>query len=420
MRCDQFGNARSPDDEVIREHEGERPAFEVFSGTVHRVGDSKLLRLIHPTESGAGANCSKSIRSGVIPGLPQRLFDSCSCFEMFADRLLAICDDEDELGDSRSQPLFDTILNERAIDDWEDFLRDGFRCGKHPGAKAGGQDDSGGNSLHRASMVPCRLALDIQKVRLLLLFEAVYLSPGSILRKRSKVPPKPAPPEPRINERIRVPEVRVIDEEGRQIGVIRTAEALAMAREREVDLVEVAAQASPPVARLMDFGRFKYEQSKKEREAKKHQVNVQLREVRMKPKIDDHDVDFKTRTAAKLLKQGDKVKVTVMFRGREITHPQIGKALLDRVLASLEDVAVLEKDAMLEGRHMTIILAPDKKKIAAKARAAAEAAGGKVPVEDDEEDEAIIAAAEAAPIVGEDDQDDVDDDEDDDDDETGD
>ncbi|MGE3074021.1 MAG: translation initiation factor IF-3 [Dehalococcoidia bacterium] len=238
------------------------------------------------------------------------------------------------------------------------------------------------------------------------------------MRKRSKVPPKPAPPEPRINERIRVPEVRVIDEEGRQIGVIRTAEALAMAREREVDLVEVAAQASPPVARLMDFGRFKYEQSKKEREAKKHQVNVQLREVRMKPKIDDHDVDFKTRTAAKLLKQGDKVKVTVMFRGREITHPQIGKALLDRVLASLEDVAVLEKDAMLEGRHMTIILAPDKKKIAAKARAAAGAAGGKAPAEE-EEDEAITAAAEAAPVVGEDDQDDVDE-EDDDDDETGD
>ncbi|MGE0600756.1 MAG: translation initiation factor IF-3 [Dehalococcoidia bacterium] len=237
------------------------------------------------------------------------------------------------------------------------------------------------------------------------------------MRKRSKVPPKPAPPEPRINERIRVPEVRVIDEEGRQIGVIRTAEALAMAREREVDLVEVAAQANPPVARLMDFGRFKYEQSKKEREAKKHQVNVQLREVRMKPKIDDHDVDFKTRTAAKLLKQGDKVKVTVMFRGREITHPQVGKALLDRVLASLEDVAILEKDAMLEGRHMTIILAPDKKKIAAKARAAAGAAGGKAPAED-EEDEAITAAAEAAPVVGEDDQDDVD--EEDDDDETGD
>jgi translation initiation factor IF-3 len=217
-----------------------------------------------------------------------------------------------------------------------------------------------------------------------------------------------------------VPEVRLIDEEGRQIGVVRTPEALAMARERDVDLVEVAAQASPPVARLMDFGRYKYEQSKKEREAKKHQQNVQLREVRMKPKIDDHDIDFKTRTAAKLLKQGDKVKVTVMFRGREITHPQIGKALLDRVLTSLEDIATLEKDAMLEGRHMTIILAPDKKKIAAKARAAAGTPGG-VAVAEEEEDEAILAAAEAAPVVGEDnDEDDDVDDENGDDDTTGD
>jgi translation initiation factor IF-3 len=221
------------------------------------------------------------------------------------------------------------------------------------------------------------------------------------LRKRSKVPPKPAPPEPRINERIRVPEVRLIDEEGRQIGVVRTSEAIAMARQRDVDLVEVAAQASPPVARLMDFGRFKYEQSKKDREAKKHQQNVQLREVRMKPKIDDHDIDFKTRTAAKLLKQGDKVKVTVMFRGREITHPQIGKNLLDRVFGTLEEIAVMERDAMLEGRHMSIILAADKRKIAAKARAAAAAAevDGSAPIE--EEDEAVTAAALAAPIVGE-------------------
>lgn len=196
-----------------------------------------------------------------------------------------------------------------------------------------------------------------------------------------------------------------------------------MARERDVDLVEVAAQASPPVCRLMDFGRYKYEQAKKEREAKKHQVNVQLREVRMKPKIDEHDVDFKTRTAAKLLKQGDKVKVTVMFRGREITHPQIGKALLDRVQSRLDDIAILEKDAMLEGRHMTIILAPDKKKMAAKARAAALAAAeGQAPVEE-EEDEAIIAAAEAAPVVDEDDDEIEDDDgevDDDDDDTTGD
>ncbi len=189
--------------------------------------------------------------------------------------------------------------------------------------------------------------------------------------------------------------------------MVRTAEAITMARQRDVDLVEVAAQASPPVCRLMDFGRYKYEQSKKDREAKKHQVNVQLREVRMKPKIDDHDVDFKTRTAAKLLKQGDKVKVTVMFRGREITHPQIGKNLLDRVFGSLEEIAVMEKTAMLEGRHMTIILAPDKKKIAAKAKAAAAAAAlnGALPREE-EEDEAVLAAAAAAPVVGEEDIDD--------------
>lgn len=210
-----------------------------------------------------------------------------------------------------------------------------------------------------------------------------------------------------------MPEVRLIDEEGRQVGVIRTTEAIAMARQRDVDLVEVAAQAQPPVARLMDFGRFKYEQSKKDREAKKHQVNMQLREVRMKPKIDDHDVDFKTRTARKLLKQGDKVKVTVMFRGREITHPQIGKKLLDRVLASLDEIAILEKDTSLEGRHMTMILAPDKKKIAAAARALALAAQQSgTAVAEEEEDEAVAAAAAAAPIVGEDEDDNGDESED--------
>jgi len=232
--------------------------------------------------------------------------------------------------------------------------------------------------------------------------------PGSSLRKRSKAPPKPAPPEPRINERIRVPEVRLIDENGAQVGVVRTSEAIAMARQRDVDLVEVAAGASPPVARLMDFGRFKYEQSKKDREAKKHQQDVQLREVRMKPKIDEHDIDFKTRTAAKLLKRGDKVKVTVTFRGREITHPQLGKGLIDRIVKSLDDVAMVEKDAMLEGRHMTIILAPDKKKIAAKARAAA-AGDGAAPVEeDDAELEAAVAAARLVDEDGADDDDDAD------------
>ena len=190
-----------------------------------------------------------------------------------------------------------------------------------------------------------------------------------------------------------MPEVRLVDAEGQQIGVVKTAEALAMARERDVDLVEVAAQASPPVARLMDYGKYKYEQSKRDRESRKHQQSVQLREVRMKPKIDEHDIDFKTRTAYKLLKHGEKVKVTVMFRAREITHPQIGKNLLDRIKERLDEVATLEKDATLEGRHMSIIMAPDKKKLAALQKKqqespdSAEAEDDDLPVDDEDLDD---------------------------------
>jgi translation initiation factor IF-3 len=131
-----------------------------------------------------------------------------------------------------------------------------------------------------------------------------------------------------------------------------------MARESGLDLVEVAPSANPPVCRMLDYGRFKYEQAKKEREAKKHQKNVLLREIRMKPKIDEHDVDFKARTAEKLLKEGDKVKITVMFRGREITHPQIGRDLLDQIYGRLKAVGSIEKPASMEGRHMTMIMAP--------------------------------------------------------------
>jgi translation initiation factor IF-3 len=140
--------------------------------------------------------------------------------------------------------------------------------------------------------------------------------------------------------------------------VVPTFEALQMARDRGLDLVEVAPTAVPPVCRILDYGKFKYEQSKKEREARKHQHNVVLREIRMKPKIDDHDVDFKTRTVEKLLKEGDKVKVSVMFRGREVFHPEIGRALLDRVYERVKEMSVVEKPASMEGRHMTMILAP--------------------------------------------------------------
>ena len=188
-------------------------------------------------------------------------------------------------------------------------------------------------------------------------------------KRRTRVPPKPTPPQPRINERVRVPSVRVIDDQGQQVGVLSTDEALTMARERNVDMVEVSPKADPPVVRLMDFGRFKFEQSKKDREARKHQQKVQIREVRMKPKIEDHDIDFKTRTIQKLLRQGDKVKITVMFRGREITHPQLGKSLLEKVFDNLEGHGTLEKGASLEGRRMSVIVAPDKRGIAAYKRA---------------------------------------------------
>jgi len=172
----------------------------------------------------------------------------------------------------------------------------------------------------------------------------------------------------RINDRIRTREVRLIDENNGQLGIVPTFQALNLARERGLDLVEVAPTAVPPVCRILDYGKFKYEQSKKEREARKNQKNVLLREIRMKPKIDDHDVDFKTRTVEKLLKEGDKVKVTIMFRGREVTHPQIGRALLDRVYESVKEIGQIEKPASMEGRHMTMILVPGAAKAVRDAR----------------------------------------------------
>ncbi len=137
-----------------------------------------------------------------------------------------------------------------------------------------------------------------------------------------------------------------------------TDEARKIARDEGIDLVEVAPTASPPVCRLMDYGKFKYEQAKKRKEARKNQHEVVLREVRMKPKIDTHDIEFKTRMVRKLIDGGDKVKVTITFRGREITHPQIGWGLLQKVSKSVEDVAVVERAPSMDGKRMITILAP--------------------------------------------------------------
>lgn len=178
------------------------------------------------------------------------------------------------------------------------------------------------------------------------------MQPGLVWRR------SPISREFRINDRIRVREVRLIDDDEGQIGIVPIFQALQMARDKGLDLVEVAPNAVPPVCRILDYGKFKYEQSKKERDARKHQHNVVLREVRMKPKIDDHDVEVRMRTVEKLLKEGDKVKVSVMFRGREVTHPQIGRALLERIYDRVKDHGAIEKPASMEGRFMTMILVP--------------------------------------------------------------
>lgn len=168
--------------------------------------------------------------------------------------------------------------------------------------------------------------------------------------------------------------MRLIGAEGEQLGITPVQRAMELAQEAGLDLVEIAPTADPPVAKLLDYGKFKYEQAKRDSEARKHQSRVELREVRMKTKIGQHDIDFKTRTARKLLNGGDKVKLSVMFRGREITHPEIGRGLLDRIMQSLGDAAVVERGPMLEGRFMSMIVAPNKAlKQSEKARADAAA-----------------------------------------------
>ena len=165
----------------------------------------------------------------------------------------------------------------------------------------------------------------------------------------------------RFNNRIRAREVRLIDEEGNQVGIVALRDAQQMAEERGFDLVEVAPNAVPPVCRIMDYGKFRYEQSKKEREARKHQKQFELKEVRLKPKTDDHDIDVKAKQARKFLLAGDKVKFTLRFRGREIFHPDIGLEMLERMAEDLRDVAIVEQKPLMEGRVLSLLLAPGAK-----------------------------------------------------------
>jgi translation initiation factor IF-3 len=162
-----------------------------------------------------------------------------------------------------------------------------------------------------------------------------------------------------VNDEIRVSPVRLIDDEGEQLGIVPIEDAREKARDRDLDLVEVAPDAKPPVVRLMDYGRFKYEQAKAEKEAKKKQHKVEVKEVKFRPKIEEHDFNFKTRHAREFIEEGNKVKVTIMFRYRELRRPEMGEELLDKIVEELDDVAQVQSRAGLEGRNMTMVLVPN-------------------------------------------------------------
>jgi len=216
----------------------------------------------------------------------------------------------------------------------------------------------------------------------------------------------------RINQRIRVPEIRVIfDEE--QLGVMPTHEALRLAEEKGLDLVEISPRAFPPVCRIMDYGKYKYEEAKKKQQAKKKASTVETKEIKFRPKTEEHDMDFKVKHVRRFLEQGNKVRLAVVFRGREITHPQTGMAVLNRVVERCNDLASVEATPNMEGRRMIMVISPKpgvvrKAQEAKKAAAAAQAAAlaqkkdqpGKAPAvnnvpppdDDDDLDEAAINA----------------------------
>lgn len=165
----------------------------------------------------------------------------------------------------------------------------------------------------------------------------------------------------RINERIRVPEIRVIDDDGAQLGVMSPRQALEIARSKGLDLVEVAPQAEPPVCRIINFGKWQYEQKKKQKESKAKQTFITVKEIKFRPGTDDHDYTFKKNNAVRMLKDGDKVKATVHFRGREITHKELGGELLQKLEKDLAEFGTVEARPRLEGMNMSIVFAPKKK-----------------------------------------------------------
>ena len=218
----------------------------------------------------------------------------------------------------------------------------------------------------------------------------------------------------RVNHRIRVPEVLVIGPDGNKLGVLQTHEALRMAQEQGLDLVEINPKSEPPVCKILDFGKYKYEEKKKQAQARRNQAVVEIKEIKLRPKTDDHDINFKIRAARRFLEAGHKVKFTVRFRGREITHPEKAHEQLDVILKALEDVANIETRPMMEARAMSLVVAPKPalmQKVAQmraaqeKARQLAEKEGRTLPAEP--------SSAELPDELHEEDDDDDDDDEED-------
>jgi translation initiation factor IF-3 len=205
--------------------------------------------------------------------------------------------------------------------------------------------------------------------------------------------------EPRINDKIRVPEVRLVGPEGEQVGIVRLEDALRLAEESDLDLVEVAPESRPPVAKLMDYGKFKYEAAVKAREARRNQSNTVVKEIRFRLKIDPHDYETKKGHIIRFLKAGDKVKVTIMFRGREQSRPEAGRRLLGRLAEDVADLSIVEHSPVQEGRNMSLVLGPVRKKAEAREEARKEREA-KVAADTAERAEKKAPKASMAPAAG--------------------
>jgi translation initiation factor IF-3 len=179
-------------------------------------------------------------------------------------------------------------------------------------------------------------------------------------QRRSPITIANKPVRVRINELIRAKEIRVVDEEAGQLGIMTPEQALALARSKELDLVEVAPGANPPVCRIMNYGKFQYQKSKRAHEAKKHQKQVVMKEVKFRPKTEEHDFEFKKNHIARFIEEGNKAKATLVFRGREMTHQEIGRKLMDRLVEALSDVAEVERPPKMEGYALVAIFNPKK------------------------------------------------------------